>query len=190
MLDANLCSELGRYEKKFAINASHLGDECPMCYNGWADFAEFRVAAILPCNHAVCAQCLLNFYESCTDSAIEKNEQCSFGCPLCRLKLTKIVFYDIALAFVKRNLAESFEFLSKMLPFDQDYFDNLTVSLLYKTHKFDLRKVESALFNMIGLIDQSPDNDLSSIEKQKIYEDSREPVRKLQAEVADIKSKL
>jgi DNA-nicking Smr family endonuclease len=190
VLDANLCSELGQFEKKLALNASSSDDDCPICYNKWVEFVEPRIAAILPCNHGCCAECLLNYYESCTDPLVDKNERCEFGCPLCRLTLTQIVFYDIANAFVKRNLIESFKFLGENLPFDSDYFDNLIVSLLFKIHRFDLGKVESSLFNMVGLVDQKPNEDLSHEEKQVFYEEARKPVKELQTQLSEIRSKL
>jgi hypothetical protein len=127
-------------------------EQCPICFTRWSDFAEAKVAAILPCRHVCCADCLLNFYNisSSDSSSVSEAERCMFGCPLCRFKLSKSIFDEIAHAFIKRRQLPSVNFLAKKLPFSQDYLDEMIVSLLVNTHCFDLSKVEYCLFNMIG----------------------------------------
>jgi len=72
----------------------------------------------------------------------------------------------------------------------QGLLNNLVVSLLVKTHKFDLAKVEFALFNMVGLMDPNPNESLNAEEKQTFFERARAPVKQLHNELCDIKKKL
>ena len=190
VVDAYLCSQLGQYENKLALNASSQGDECPICNFGWSEFNEPKIAAILPCNHAFCASCLLKYHACCTDSSIIADERCNFACPLCRLQLSATIFEGVAQAFVHRRLMPSFETMAKKLPFSQDYLDNLIVSLLAKHHSFDLSKVEHCLFNMVGLVDPNPNEQLNTDEKQKIYETARITVNKFRSELLEIRESL
>ena len=41
-VDAYLCSQLGQWEKKLALNASSRGDECPICSYEWEAFVEAK----------------------------------------------------------------------------------------------------------------------------------------------------
>ena len=187
-MDATLCSQLALADKKMALNASDSDDECPICGERWCEFVEPTVAAILPCNHSCCAPCLVNYFNSCKASS--GNEACTFGCPLCRLRLSDNIFDDLAHAFLDRNLIDSFEFLAEKLACSRDYLKNLVVSLLVKTHKFDLSKVEFTLFNMVGLMDPNPNESLNAEEKQGFFERARAPVKQLYKELCEIRKKL
>ena len=187
-MDATLCSQLALADKKMALNASDSDDECPICGERWCEFVEPTVAAILPCNHSCCAPCLVNYFNSCKASS--GNEACTFGCPLCRLRLSDNIFDDLAHAFLDRNLIDSFEFLAEKLACSRDYLKNLVVSLLVKTHKFDLSKVEFTLFNMVGLMDPNPNESLNAEEKQSFFERARAPVKQLYKELCEIRKKL
>ena len=172
------------------MNAASNGDDCPICYTPWNEFLEPRVAAILPCSHAVCAECLLNYYTSCEDVLTEEDDRCQFGCPLCRLNLPSNVFHDVAKVFVKKRLMSSFTFLAEKLPFEKDYIDDLVISLLSSTHKFDLSKIDYYLFNLLSLIDQNPEAEICAEDKQKFYEQARAPVKHLRSKLIEIRSSL
>ncbi len=145
-VDAKLSTELVQSK-----NTKSNIDQCPICFTRWCEFVETKVVAILPCRHFCCAECLLNFFNiSSNDSNVAEAERCVFGCPLCRYKLSELIFEEIARVFTKRRLLPSINFLAKKLPFSQDYLDHMIISLLAKTHCFDLSKVEYSLFNMIG----------------------------------------
>jgi DNA-nicking Smr family endonuclease len=192
IIDASLCSELGDVTKtteKLAINAYSEEGECPICSTRWCDFMEPKVAAILPCAHACCAECLLLYHKSCNDEDVEEQDRCSFGCPLCRKNLDEELFSKLAQAFVNKRLIDSFNFLAKSLPYEQEEMDKILLSLI-KTYDFDLSKVEYSLFNMVGLVDKSPDLNLNYEEKQQFYNEARAPVVLLYSELAELREKL
>ena len=151
VVDSNLCSELAKAERKLAINASDEDQGCPVCMCKWSSFIEPRVSAILPCNHAFCVTCLLDYYNQCMDRDTEKEDKCVFQFCLCRLKLRDDIFKDVALAFVERKLLPHFSDLPKNFPFPQEYLNTLTVSKLIQ-HNFDLLKVSKELSNFIGFV--------------------------------------
>jgi hypothetical protein len=198
-VDATLCSKLAETEKKLAINASSNEDSCPGCMFRWCDFIDPTIAAILPCNHAICIDCLATNHIVCND-LIEKRE---FNCLLCRLKLSNKTLENVAKAFVKRNLIKSFNDLAKKLPFEQTEFEEIVVNsiirllLLAKTkidprdiETFDLNHVEEGIFNMVGLVDSNPNVELSSKEKQTFYAEARKSVELLHTEYANLFSTI
>jgi hypothetical protein len=151
VIDANLCSELAKTERKLAINATEDDHGCPICMCKWSSFIEARVAAILPCNHAFCVTCLLDYYNQCIDTNVEKEDKCVFQCCLCRLTLREDIFKDVAQAFVDRKLLPHFSSLPESFPFPQEYLNSLAVSKLTQ-HNFDLLKVSKELSNFIGFV--------------------------------------
>lgn len=132
----------------------------------------------------------MNYYSSCEDESIEECDRCQFGCPLCRLSLPSNVFNDVARVFVKKRIMPSFTFLAEKLPFDRNYIDDVVISLLSSTHKFDLSKIDFYLFNLLSLIDQNPDVDICAGEKQKFYEQARAPVKQLRSKLIELRSQL
>ncbi len=151
VVDSNLCSELAKTERKLAINATEDDHGCPVCLCKWSSFVEARVAAILPCNHAFCVTCLLDYYNQCIDTNVEKEDKCVFQCCLCRLKLREDIFKDVAQAFVDRKLLPHFSSLPESFPLPQEYLNTLAVSKLTQ-HNFDLLKVSQELSNFIGFV--------------------------------------
>ena len=151
VVDANLCSELTKKERRLAINATEEDHTCPICMSKWSSFIEPRVAAILPCNHGFCVNCLLDYYNQCVDPTIEKDERCKFQCCLCRLNLRDDIFKDIAQAFVERNLLPYFGDMPDSLPFPKEYLNTLIVSKLTQ-HNFDLIKVSQEISNFIFIL--------------------------------------
>jgi hypothetical protein len=149
IVDANLCVELANKEKRLAMNATEDDHGCPICMSKWSSFVETKVAAILPCNHAFCATCLLDYYKETKNGDDGDDEKCLFQCCLCRFKLREDIFNDIARAFVERKLLPYFSDLPKSFPFPQEYLNTLAVSKLIK-HNFDLVKVTEELANFIG----------------------------------------
>ena len=108
------------------------------------------MAAILPCNHAFCITCLLDYYNQCIDTNVKKEDKCVFQCCLCRLTLREDIFKDVAQAFVERKLLSHFSSLPESFPFPQEYLSSLAVSKLTQ-HNFDLLKVSKKLSNLLGL---------------------------------------
>jgi hypothetical protein len=176
----------GKLSSEF-FNNTH---QCPICFTAYRDFIEVKIVAIIPCKHSCCADCLFNFHKSLKIDSTDDETEIYFGCPLCRFKLSELIFDEIAHAFVKRRLISTFNFIAKKLPFSQDYLDNLISSLLAKTHNFDLSKVEYSLFNMIGLVDQNPDKTLNAEKKQQFYVEARAPVKLLHTELLKIRQSL
>ena len=160
--------------------------ECPMCTTSWSEFVSNKIAAILPCNDACCIKCLLKHFHTNNNESIKKQDR-NFRCPLCNLSLTKSIFQSVALAFVSRNLCDSFRIYNEILNFSQKRFDMLVVDFLLK-HDFNLDKVEDNLWNLASLIDQK--EFLSSKEKQTMYEEARAPVRALKEEIHDVKTQI
>ena len=110
---------------------------------------EPKVAAILPCNHAVCVSCFLDYFNQCFDLSIGREDRCIFQCILCRLKLREDILKDVAQAFVDRKLLPYFSALPENFPLPQEYLNIRAVQLLCE-HKFDLLKVTEYLRNFIG----------------------------------------
>jgi len=80
---------------------------------------------------------------------------------------------------------------ARRLPFNADEFNDTVVSLLVNSFKFDVSQVESALFNMVGLVDsRDPNEQLNHDMKQEYYKTARAPVIKLQEEYTRIKGDL
>jgi DNA-nicking Smr family endonuclease len=160
-------------------------DECPICFNKWRDFIQVKIVAVLPCGHACCAKCLLEYHAGCVDPSIDVKERGLFSCPLCRLQLSNGIFRKIAILFL-----DYFNpFTQQLSLFSHEHKESLVISLLLK-YKFNLSKVEYALFNMIGLVEQNPNETFKSEDKQTFYNSARAPIKQLRNEISIIKSTL
>ena len=140
---------------------------------------------ILTCGHACCASCLLRYHDACTKSDDENTEDADrtkFSCVLCRKELALDLMQDVARLVTSNRLVDSLNQLHKLLPFSQEEFDDLAVSLLLGKFAFDMNKVESAIFNMVGLLGRNENENLNAEQKQELYELARKPVLKLQEE--------
>ena len=183
------CSKL--VESNLAINALSTDDQCPICYIQWCNFVEPSIAAILPCNHACCASCLLRYHQACSNVTDETDEEKPiFCCVLCRKSLSLDTIKEIAQLVASKRLIGSFIELAKKLPFNKDEYEELIVSLLVGKFEFDVSKVENALFNMVGLVDREPNEKLNYEQKQEYYELARAPVMKLQEEYSNMRQNL
>ena len=187
-----ICSKLT--DSGLALNALTNDDQCPICYIQWNNFIDPSIAIILRCNHACCATCLLRFQKECenNDEEEDEDERVKFCCVLCRKTIPKNTIEQVVHDVVNNRLISSFHVFLRKLPFDSQEFKDLVVSLLLdKTIEFDISKVEYALFNMIGLVDnREQDQNLNYIEKQKIYELARAPVQKIQEEYMSLRKQL
>jgi hypothetical protein len=188
------CAKL--IESTLAINALSNDDQCPICYIQWTNFIDPSIVAILPCSHACCATCLLRFYRECENcqenGAEEEEDKLKFSCVLCRKKMHPTAIQQVAHGVATKRLVGSFKLLSKKLPFSKKEFEELIVSLLLdKNIEFDISKVENALFNMVGLVDNREfDHKLNHEEKQEFYKSARAPVLKIQEEYLKIRKIL
>ena len=179
IVDGTLCTKLAESNKGYAINASSNDDGCPICLTRWCDFIDPTIAGILPCNHAVCIECLAHEFKSCNDKSIPEKDRREFCCFLCRTKLSNDTLKLIAKSFINNNLINTIKECRFKLPFSKEEYDELVVSLLLENNKFDVCKVEFSLLNMISLIDTNPEKELSSDDKELFYQQAREPVKKL-----------
>lgn len=180
-IDSNFCHQM----KTRAIN----NDQCPMCFKGWHEFEANTIGAILPCRHACCVKCLQKHLNESSDASVEEKDRRLFRCPLCNLKLSKRIFNGVALAFVSRNLIDSFRIYGNILEFANERFQMLVVELLLK-YEFDLNRVENSLWNMACLVDTNEEELSTSNVKQKFYEVARAPVLALRREIITLKTKL
>ncbi len=190
-VDVNTCSKL--VDSNLAINALSNDDQCPICFIQWSNFIDPSIAAILSCSHACCATCLLRFQRECFDGQdIEEDEKLTFSCVLCRKNISRSVIEQVARGVVSKRLIGSFNLLAKKLPFGTQEYEDLIVSLLLdKKIEFDVSKVENALFNMVGLVDDRQfDQKLNHKEKQRFYEIARAPVLKIQEEYSSLRQIL
>jgi hypothetical protein len=80
-------------------------------------------------------------------------------------------------------------FTQQLSLYSQEHKESLVTSLLIK-YKFDLSQVEYALFNMIGLVEQNPNETFKSEDKQIFYNSARAPIKQLRNEISIIKSTL
>ena len=189
-VDGFLCSNLAESEKKLALNASCNDDYCPACMFRWVDFADEKIVAVLPCNHAICIDCLIKEFKECNTQVVQSHEKRDFCCILCRLKLSNNTLENVAKAFVNRHLIKTVNELGSKLPFDKIEFDNLVVSLLLDNYKFDVSDVERIIFNMVGLVDSNPNTEFSSLEKQNFYAEARKSVESLYHEYRNLLSNI
>jgi DNA-nicking Smr family endonuclease len=111
---------------------------------------------------------------------------------LCRKKCSNTFIQKVAYCVVSKQLISSLNLLSKSLPFTEQEFEDVVVSLLLNPKiEFDISKVESSLFNMLGLVNKNDSNqNLDHNEKQKFYELARSPVIKLQKEYSKTRKEL
>jgi len=195
-VDAFLTSELTESflgDKQLAINAVNEDDDCPACMTGWSSFSEAKIVAILPCNHAMCIQCLYNWQKGWIETNAdlpEKEKSKYFKCPLCRLDLKDDIVQAIAYAFAKRRPGELLnEFRQKLPVTDDENFNDLVVDLLNR-NEFSLDKTYDCLFNIVGLVEASPGESLNAAEKQAFYEQARAPVKLLRAELKQMRQEL
>jgi DNA-nicking Smr family endonuclease len=180
-------------DNQIAINADNEADYCPGCCTGWSSFDQVMIVAILPCNHAMCLQCLYKWQKSWIDSnsALPENEQSKyFKCPLCRLDLKEDIVHSIAYAFAKRRPADLLTLFRSQLPFiDEDNFNDLVVNLL-TNNEFDLVKTYDCVLNILCLVESSPDESFNSADKQAFYEQARAPVELLRTELRKMAEEL
>jgi hypothetical protein len=189
-VDGFLCSKLAESESKLAINASANEDFCPACMFRWCDFSDPKIAAVLPCNHAICIDCLVRVFKESNAQGVDQQDKRDFCCLLCRLKLSKDTLENVAKAFVNRHLVKTINELAVKLPFDQAEFDRILVKLLLTEHKFDVSDAERVIFNMVGLVDSNPNAELSSVEKQDFYSEARKTVELLHSERRELVSTI
>lgn len=192
VLLVSTCSKL--LDSKLAINALSEDDQCPICYIQWNNFVEPCVAGILPCGHACCATCLYNYSQACSsnksDAGEEDNQE--FCCVLCRKRISSNTMQDMARQVVNKRLINSFSEFGKHLPFEPKDYTDLLVSLLTKKNvEFDINRVESILFNMMGLVERRQTHEnLEHDKKQEYFNLARKPVIKLQEEYAKLRLDL
>ena len=180
------CAKL--IESGRALNASSDDDQCPICFVQWGNFVEPSLCAVLSCGHACCAACLLRFRDACTTFDNGNNEESAiFGCVLCRLKLSIQLVDTIAGQVADKRLVASFHELSRKLPFSGSEFRALLVSLLAGKLEFDVSRVESALFNMVGMVEPTDEGFLSFEKKQEFYKTARAPALRLQEEYSRLR---
>jgi DNA-nicking Smr family endonuclease len=195
-VDAYLTSELiesFQGDKQLAINAVNDDDECPCCLTGWTSFNDIKIVAVLPCNHAMCLQCLNNWQKGWIDSnaALPDAEQSKyFQCPLCRLDLKDDLVQSIAYAFAKRRPGELLtEFRSQLPVTDDEQFTDLVADLLNR-NELSLDRTYDCLFNIVGLVEPRPDGSFNPADKQAFYEQARAPVKLLRTELNQMAEEL
>jgi hypothetical protein len=192
------CKKLATF-KTNATNAVNSDDYCASCMQQWLNFEDPTIAVILECKHATCANCLMSFYKHCNKD--DEENSTDFTCVLCKARLSPCIFHDIAQQVLHKNLVKSFKFLSSYLHFvmSKEESNELIVSLLInEKFKFDVVKVENALFNILTLLrfdDQGTclndaRQDFDSKEKQQIYIAARTPVQNLQLEYLNLRNDL
>ncbi len=171
-----LCSKL--VDSKKALNGLSVDDSCPICVDEWSKIQEPSIAIILSCKHACCARCLL-YYKNKHDA-----EESSLCCGLCRRPISVTVFDETVHFIFKHNVIESFTELVKHLPFSQEMVEKTTLNLLIK-NEFDISKVDTVLFGMIGLFSSELEcgtKKLNPNEKNEYYMEARRPVQLLEQE--------
>jgi hypothetical protein len=192
------CKKLATF-KTNATNAQNRDDYCASCMQQWTNFEDPTIAVILECKHASCANCLMSFYKHCNNN--DEEDSTDFTCVLCKARLTPRIFHDIAQEVLRKNLIKSFKLLSSYLHFvmSKEECNELIVSLLINDKfKFDVVKVENALFNILTLLrfdDQGNClndalQDFDSKEKQQIYITARTPVQNLHVEYLNLRNDL
>ncbi|CAF0961640.1 unnamed protein product [Brachionus calyciflorus] len=184
------CSNLIR--DKIALNAQIDYDSCPFCSIQWSKFIEPSLAVVLPCDHACCVKCMINYRKICKES-IEKEEEeeipSDSSCALCRQLFSPAYLDEICQVVIKdRTIPSLFNHLKK-LPLGKEEGDKLIFKLLMD-NEFDINKIEGILFSMVGMVQADKGKDLDWEQKQEYFELAREPVRKLANEFLDLKNEL
>ncbi|KAJ3162167.1 hypothetical protein HDU88_007087 [Geranomyces variabilis] len=180
--------------QEVAKNTSSSDDGCTICLTGWADFATITLAVVPPCQHATCAPCLSRFHKSCktsfeSDTSAER-AKVPFSCTLCRAAFPDSLVTTAAHVSVQSNLVPACKELPQHLGVsDPDDRHRLLTSLL-TVHNFELPQVTDILFSMVGVGTTTAVRDLTHDDKQRIYEEAREPVRRLAEEHRQLRAKL
>ena len=177
-------------------NAGGEQDCCPICQTQWNHFIEPCYAVVLPCLHAICCTCLVQFQNGCTqefDTEVDENVQVSFTCPLCRETLDANLSLDMAKMMVaKKDAIPSYDVFMRTVHFEDFKVADAMIIHLLEQHEFQLSKVGDVLFNMIGLLvndDIADEVELIPDEKQSIYVTARAPVRVLEGEIKKVQDR-
>ena len=179
-----------------AKNASVQEDSCPFCYCQWSNITDQQsIVVILPCEHASCAKCLLKFQKACAQPPPENADyfddfNCDFSCSVCRTKLTPTLSLDVAHLVMSKKLIPSLNELIGKLPFSKEEARDFLVRLLVEQFEFDICKVETTLFNMIGLVAVNINEEVNHETKQEFFKIARKPVNLLQSELDKISEEL
>ena len=88
-----------------------------------------------------------------------------FQWPLCRLDLQEDIVQSIAYTFAKQPPGDLLTEFRKHLPVaDDDRFNDLVVDLLNR-NEFNLDKTYDCMFNIVGLVEPSPNESLNTAKK-------------------------
>ena len=143
-----LASEIVNFQ--VALNALSSDGTCPVCLDEWSKLDEPSIAVILTCKHAYCAKCLYKQTSSSKKLEVIGEECDSSTCCLCRKSFSQSIFEEVAGIMFQNNVIASFGKRIKHLPFTQEIAEKTIINLLMK-NEFDINKVDTLLFNMIGL---------------------------------------
>ncbi|KAJ2997411.1 hypothetical protein HDV02_005540 [Globomyces sp. JEL0801] len=176
-----------------AKNGESDEDTCPICHQEWSIYLELDFCYILPCSHAICATCLVQFYKTQKIPFVDDTEVISlqFVCPTCRQMIPKNCVDNLANAIVHHNQISTFSLLQDMFPVTNGQMINQLFCSLLIEHDFDLIKVEGILFNIVHLSNcQEQVHIKTSEEKQNIYLTARKPVLVLEKRYDEVKQSL
>ncbi|CAF0869016.1 unnamed protein product [Brachionus calyciflorus] len=176
-------------ENKMALNSQIDLDYCTLCSTEWSKFLDPSIAVILPCEHAFCASCLCKYKKACKQVKKQEEVPHDSACSLCRQEFSPMYIEEMCKALIKerKNICV-FEQLDK-LPLDKEESEKLLCTLLIDNY-FDVNKIESILFNMIGMIQADTGEDLDYTKKQEYFEIARAPVLKLHEEYLKLEKQL
>jgi len=171
---------------------------CSVCLETWEGELRDSFAMVLPCGHTLCAECLVNWHATCTAPRPPPRQgtrpppRQEFACVECRSSIPRRAV-QVLLTGVAASV-ESLQLLAPRLGCDEGMQEQIVHSLLLH-HNFDISAVEGSLWEMlqardIAVVAAQSQEPLQSEQKQQIYEEARQPVRRLEAEVAEARARL
>ncbi|KAJ1565905.1 hypothetical protein HK096_007279 [Nowakowskiella sp. JEL0078] len=166
-------------------------NSCPICLNSWGDILGNAFVVIPDCGHPICLSCIARFEVECrcTFNTDVGDGQVIFSCVLCRASFQSNMIDELISLFVHGRVHESLNVLLSMLDLSEEKRFTIIQGLMRK-HLFNIEKIESALFNLVGHFTNKPLSKLTFDEKRAIYMDARAPVQSLQRDFDILHTKL
>jgi hypothetical protein len=168
-------------ENRLAKNAE---DGCPICLRQFNTELQGEYAVVLPCGeHALCAQCI---YSLKVESDKEKDTLPQ--CPLCRYSFHPEFVEAIPSQVIEKD-QELAHLVVKLPSMTADEQIAIAERLMW-THRFEVSAVVDAIETLLdGDVSAQffrSDGDLTHEQKNKIYNQARAPVVKLETKLKDL----
>lgn len=166
-------------DSQFAEFITESEDPCPCCFDRFRVELANTHTAVLPCSHACCLPCLSDLKKKSNRT----RDPIPFTCPICRFPIPEKIL-DVAADSILEN-TNSIEERLALLPLRELESEHVA-KMLMKVNDFKigavLRSLDAMLTDSLQTILRKSQK-LTPDEKQKIYEEYRNPIDELFSEL-------